>query len=125
VNQRVAGFVQPAGRARRIAIASPDFKDDAATANGRHAVAHRAAGAVECRPQPFLGRLDFGEILEPEPKFAELDWRDGRQWRSRRGWHLARDVPDHHHGPYAEGAEKGSFHCGCADGRTISSPRMK
>ena len=64
----------PAGRcasrpAARISPMTPAAADD------RHVVAHGAARAVERRAKPLLGRLDFEEVIEPEPELFEIDRR--------------------------------------------------
>ena len=52
---------------------------DAGAADDRHVVADGAAGAVECRSQTFLRCLHFEEVVQPEPEFFELAWRDAGQ----------------------------------------------
>ncbi len=83
VNQRVVCRVQAPRVAVVVAVAGAQFEDDAATADGRHAVAHRAARAVEGRAETLLGGLDFREVLEPETELAELHRREARQRRAR------------------------------------------
>ena len=48
-------------------------------ADRRHVVADGAAGAVERRPQSFLGGFDLEEVLEAEPELLELRRREARQ----------------------------------------------
>ncbi len=79
VNQRVARGVEPRMTAAAVAIAGPQLEDDAAAADRRHVVARGAARAVERGPETVIGRLDLGEVLEPEPELAELDRGDAGQ----------------------------------------------
>ena len=57
--------------------------DHSGAADRRHAVAHRAARAVERRTEPVLGRFDLGEILEAQPELLEFAAGDSRQRISR------------------------------------------
>ena len=79
-----------------VAARRADLGDHARAADGRHAVADRAARAVERRAKTLLGRFDLGEILEPEPELLELTAGDSRQRIARqRTNRLPRDLdPD-------------------------------
>src|SRR5262249_43939473 len=72
MHQRVASRAEPLELARVVAIRGASFDDDAYAADRGHAVTRGAARRVECRPKTLLGRLDFGEILQPEPELGEL-----------------------------------------------------
>ena len=50
----------------RIALGGTNLGDGSSAADGRHAVADRAARAVERGAEPFLGGFDFEEVFEPE-----------------------------------------------------------
>ncbi len=79
LKQRLAGLVER----RELTVGRPRGRaklgDDAAAADDRHVVTDRAARAVERRPQAFIGRLDFEEILEAQPELLELRRRDSRE----------------------------------------------
>lgn len=64
-----------------IAITEPaaQFRHRAAAAYRGHVVAHRAAGAVEERPQAFFRFFNFAEVLEPAAELLELGGRHARQ----------------------------------------------
>src|SRR5262249_10413894 len=79
MHQRVASRAEPLELARIVAIRGASFDDDAYAADRGHAVTRGAARRVECRPKTLLGRLYFGEILQPEPELGELGRRDAWQ----------------------------------------------
>ena len=133
VHQRVAGVVETAKRAGFLAIADARLEHHAAAADGRHAVAHGAARAVERRSESVLGGLDLGEVVEAQPELREFDRRDARQRIARLELALTEHAhrPDRHaertRGDPEGDARESSVHRLAPFGwsRTISSPRMK
>src|SRR5687767_8425942 len=75
--------VQASKRSVRILVAGASLGHESAPADRRYAVTHRATGAVERGAESFLCRLDFGEIIESEPKLFELAWGQPWQWLAR------------------------------------------
>ena len=80
-----------------VAARRADLGDHAGAANRRHAVADRAARAVERRTETLLRRFDLREIVEAKPEFLEFAAGDPRQRISRKRTDgLSRDLDAEH-----------------------------
>jgi hypothetical protein len=85
MEQRLATLVERDELSSRAAAAGANLGDRACASDRGHAVAHRAAGAVERRAKPFARAFDFQEIVEPDAELLELDRRHARK-RIARHW---------------------------------------
>ena len=66
-----------------VSARRPDFRHDARAPDRRHAVADRAARAVERRTEAVFDRLDLREIAETQAELLEFSAGDPRQRISR------------------------------------------
>ena len=73
MEERFAGWIERLELARGVDAPARISAIIAAAADGRHAVAHGAARAVERRTQPFLGGFDLEKVVEAQAELLELD----------------------------------------------------